>query len=820
MFYTFMPYKKIISCKKYYDEKKHLLYMPVSSGVTPYINYMSGYAHHISESLDYALYLLYTDDKNISRAKDIITEAIKYQCSDKNNVFFGCWSYFSDDGISDIIALDITLNCRIAITLLHIYTDYGAFFSKELTQTINEKILNSIFTILSKYDLQNSFTTSLCMYLSITYGELSSHIEFVKYGENLLQILYNSVMYHNSFYEYNDMQHMVDQTIFLHQLSNNIGSDYYKHMLDTLLNKTWEVFATHFHFETMQMSGPFSITLSDYTQPDVYNFLYYALNKTLDLPHYDASIAHSYSCPEKYLPYFSGKTLTGFSRSVVFMGIASPYFRHSIVQSNYMQKKYTLGSFSRELFWELKRPFIGFFIGKNKPYCYKIDVLHDFHSYASAALHSIQYYGNVLGHITFLTNSGDKHINFDSPNPSVSAEDLRIRFSISGEIEDLNISYKKNKLTVSYDGIKLYYSMPIYDFDGYEVKFQFSSDESSMYFDTVIYSGEATTIDFTELTKAIFQFTFLITSSGQNPPEIKNQYTDNSLTTESVINDLHFKLKTPASPGISSDCLLYDEQSINGTSLESYVTQLTEQVQDITFLEKKNYERGSFFPFLGSDEETAKILKLIDNIHFASINSLSHEAEHIFKLINRASYPIELQKRFAIQIVVNLFESVKKINYKFSDVIDRKHYNIYQRITAAVSYQSIKDEILKLCVAIEKEAPIFSSTYKNKNITDRMLKIISENLLNPDLSLNYLADTLGYSVSHLSRIFFESTGMKYVEYIQKEKITYAINQIKSKKCTIKEAAEQLGYSNANNFMRMFVKTTGMTVTQYLNRPEN
>ena len=101
-----------------------------------------------------------------------------------------------------------------------------------------------------------------------------------------------------------------------------------------------------------------------------------------------------------------------------------------------------------------------------------------------------------------------------------------------------------------------------------------------------------------------------------------------------------------------------------------------------------------------------------------------------------------------------------------------------------------------------------------------MLKIISENLLNPDLSLNYLADTLGYSVSHLSRIFFESTGMKYVEYIQKEKITYAINQIKSKKCTIKEAAEQLGYSNANNFMRMFVKTTGMTVTQYLNRPEN
>jgi len=37
---------------------------------------------------------------------------------------------------------------------------------------------------------------------------------------------------------------------------------------------------------------------------------------------------------------------------------------------------------------------------------------------------------------------------------------------------------------------------------------------------------------------------------------------------------------------------------------------------------------------------------------------------------------------------------------------------------------------------------------------------------------------------------------------------------------LKEVAEQLGYSNANNFMRMFVKTTGMTVTQYLNRPEN
>ena len=821
MFYSFMSFEKLLQCDNYYDEDRNLLYMPVSASATPYIEYLSGYAYHISESLDYALFLLYTDkEKYKSTAEKIINEVIKYQCTDKNSVFLGCWSYFADEEISEIHANDIAFNCRIAITLFHICTDYGHLFSSKLNQIINEKILNSIYTFLSNYTIQNSFTISLCSYISIRYGEITDHIEFIKYGENLLQTLYNSVMYHNSFYEYNDMQRMVDQAIIFNNLACNIGSRYYRQLINALLDKAWEVLATHFHINTKQISGPFSNTVSDYTKTDVYNFLYYSLGKALELPHFDAIFSHNCTCPEKYLHYFKEKTITGFSRSVVFMGITSPFFRQSIVESNYMQENHTLGSFSRELFWELKRPFIGYFSGEDSPYCFKLDVLHDFHSYSSAAFHSLQYNGALLGHISFVTDRGDKHISLDAPNPKITANDLRIRFSVSGNIESLKISHQKNMLTVSHDGLMLYYTVPLYKFDGQNIKFVFSSDENNMFFDTVIYSGTSAEIDFTKLENAIFQISFLITASGKKLPEVNSVFENGFLKSSMFIDNMHFELETPAKPEIASNCLVKDRQLIGGEILENYVTQLTEHVQDITFLEKMSGESTSFFPFLGADGETTEIQKLITNIHMYSINSLTHEIAHILELIKKEKYPLKLQKRFAIQIVINLFESIRKVNYNFNDIIDRKHYIIYQKISAAVNYETIFEEIIKLCRSIEKEAPIFNNTYKNKNITNHMLQIIHAELLNPDLSLKYISDKLGYSVSHLSRIFFESTGQKYVEYIQSKKIDYAIKEIKNKKLTIKQVSEILGYSNSNNFMRMFSKTTGMTVTQYLSMPDN
>lgn len=117
---------------------------------------------------------------------------------------------------------------------------------------------------------------------------------------------------------------------------------------------------------------------------------------------------------------------------------------------------------------------------------------------------------------------------------------------------------------------------------------------------------------------------------------------------------------------------------------------------------------------------------------------------------------------------------------------------------------------------IKKDKTYMESKYVNKEIIADIFKLISDNLLNPELSLEFVSDKLGYSASHISRLFVESTGSNYIKYVQKEKMNYALKQLRSKKMSITEVSEKIGYSSPNSFMRTFKKTFGMTVNKYLN----
>lgn len=820
MYYLFKPRKEPVDYEKCFDEKENLLYIPIEQTTTPFLTDEPIYAHHILESLNYAFYLLRKNEtENKDKAIKIIKKTLHSQCVNKNSQNFGYWTYFSDKRLAHLSPKDIPLNCRIATTLLHIYTMHEKILPPKLKQNISEKISNSIYTFSTAYTYLSSSSLVNCIYLAFRYGKLTDSNEFITQGETILQKLYNDYMYHNSFYEYNNMNSLPEQILFLCKLASDMTNEKNLRLIEFLIDKSWETFAMHFHYETKQISGPFSITLYDRTADEIYDFLYHALGGRLDLPHSEKELPCECVCPEKYLPYFAPNTLTGFSQSIVFRGMTAPIFRQSIVQSNYMKKYYTLGSFNREFFWELRRPFVGYFAGEKNPYCFKIDVLHDFFGYASAALHSVQHDGNAIGHITFVTDGGDKHTNQDAPNPSITAKDFRIRFSISGDIEDLSVKHNKNTLEVMCKGAKLYYSVPLCEFDGFEIKTGFMSDESNLFFDMIIHSGDPKVIDFKILEKAIFRFSFLITSTGKTLPPTTDRFENGKLVTSAEIDKLPIELQTPHRPCLRAESFVYDSQIVGGVPLEEYVTKLTNQIRDIEILEQKNIQNASYFPYLSGDEETGKILAMIDGIRFVSTDTLTAEVKKILELTEKTSYSLELHKRIAIQLVITIFEAVKKISYKFNDVIDRKHYNIYQKITGAVAPEAISEEIIKLCRAIEKEAPFFQKSEKNKTVGERIREIITDNLLNPDLSLNFIADILGYSSSYLSRIFFEATGMTYTEYIQKEKINYAIKELETKNMTVKAVAEKLGYSGSNNFIRMFGKVTGMTITQYMNKKD-
>lgn len=92
-----------------------------------------------------------------------------------------------------------------------------------------------------------------------------------------------------------------------------------------------------------------------------------------------------------------------------------------------------------------------------------------------------------------------------------------------------------------------------------------------------------------------------------------------------------------------------------------------------------------------------------------------------------------------------------------------------------------------------------------------MIRIIDENLEN--VSLEYLADELHMRPDAVSRMFRQIMGKGYAEYIREQKLGRAI-ELMDRGLNINAVAEQLGYSSAQYFIKVFKEEYGITPYQF------
>ena len=86
-------------------------------------------------------------------------------------------------------------------------------------------------------------------------------------------------------------------------------------------------------------------------------------------------------------------------------------------------------------------------------------------------------------------------------------------------------------------------------------------------------------------------------------------------------------------------------------------------------------------------------------------------------------------------------------------------------------------------------------------------------------SVKSISDALSYSEYYLSHLFKEKMGITIKEYLSKKKITYATKLLQTSGLTIEQIAEQLGFSSALSFRRLFKNYIGCTPTEYRNHAD-
>ena len=114
----------------------------------------------------------------------------------------------------------------------------------------------------------------------------------------------------------------------------------------------------------------------------------------------------------------------------------------------------------------------------------------------------------------------------------------------------------------------------------------------------------------------------------------------------------------------------------------------------------------------------------------------------------------------------------------------------------------------KLCALTDRTASPGRQRYCEKAKT-----FVSRNI-HRSLTVGEIAGHLGISKNYLTNVFKEGEGIPLTEYISRCKLSHMTELIRRYGYSLTEAAEHVGYQDANYVSRLFKKYYGMTVSDY------
>ena len=142
------------------------------------------------------------------------------------------------------------------------------------------------------------------------------------------------------------------------------------------------------------------------------------------------------------------------------------------------------------------------------------------------------------------------------------------------------------------------------------------------------------------------------------------------------------------------------------------------------------------------------------------------------------------------------------------DQTQRTFHEVIEQIQQAGSAQAV---VLALRTA-QLQWRLNAQRREHMLIT-KLKRYIAEHLAE-DLSLNVLAEQVGFSSAYVSALFKSETGGGLKHYIIQARLERAAELLKTTNMKIYEIADQCGFANTRYFSDLFTKTYNMTPQKY------
>ncbi len=153
-------------------------------------------------------------------------------------------------------------------------------------------------------------------------------------------------------------------------------------------------------------------------------------------------------------------------------------------------------------------------------------------------------------------------------------------------------------------------------------------------------------------------------------------------------------------------------------------------------------------------------------------------------------------------------------------------------VTKPFNIDLLKKRMLNIIENRERLEPKISDSQEHKSLIrpvtlrssdeilyEKIIKLINENIADPDLNVEFLANGVGMSRVHMHRKLKELTNQSARDFIRTIRLSQAAELLKNQKLAISEVAYALGYTNLSHFSNSFREFHGMSPKEFKERDE-
>lgn len=201
---------------------------------------------------------------------------------------------------------------------------------------------------------------------------------------------------------------------------------------------------------------------------------------------------------------------------------------------------------------------------------------------------------------------------------------------------------------------------------------------------------------------------------------------------------------------------------------------------------------------------------MLETLRLGKLQTARDLLEQVITEAKRASFE---DYKFAVQMLVRMTRR---------ELIDRMPANAGtdQALRKLVDRVALQDTAAELIESFADAFEMFGRRMdadrelRNQTVVDRVRVIVAEEISDPNLSVDLIAEQVGLSTNYLRDLFKTSTGTSISTLVLDKRLHMAQHQLETTADSVKQIAAQTGFQNYTYFFTAFKRSTGMTPRQY------